>query len=504
MDVNFGPVSLGTSVTKSATLPLSMVIGNLPAGAVIYAGGNRDLDLGLQLVGLGVPVTAGRLAQRFPALALTYQIAGVTVSGPDAADFAANPGNCVGNTGASCNVSAGFKPTLIGVRRATVTPLIRNIVLAGGGFTSSLATALAGQFENDISTKLAFGVTGTGTPPVGIAPASVAFDKIEKGTTATPVKVTVASTTTVPVRLLVARIGGVHITDFAITSDGLSGQTLSPGASLSAMVAARPTRRGAVNAVLQVAHDAPLSPLAVTLAATGTAPVVTSTVGSFDFGAVPMGASSPERVVEIANTGDAPLRVTAFSLSGAGSASFAVGDNNCLGAAIAPGAKAFLTLSFTPLAPGTQDSVVALVDNEVSPPFSIALRGIGVSSADLAVYLAADRWHVSAGSTVGYTVTAHNRGPSSAIGTFVSLRLPRSATFVSAGQPCVSPPVGSTGTIIRKIGTLHIGASDVMTIIAQTTTVPGSRLRAVAKIASATPAPFPDNDWAAIDTMTDP
>ena len=504
VNVNFGSVSLGTSVTKSATFPLSTAIGDLPPGAVIYAGGNQDLDLALRLMGLAVPLSAGQLAQRFPALMLTYQIAGVIVEGADAADFAASPGNCVGNTAASCIASAGFIPTLLGVRQAGVTPLIRNVLMAGGGFTSSLATALASLFEGEISAKVAFGVAGTGTPAVVIAPASIAFGKIEKGTTATPVKVTVTSTTTVPVSLLAARIGGAQNTDFAIMADGLSGQTLAPGASLSAMVAARPTRRGPVNAVLQVTHDAPLSPLAVTLTATGIAPVTTATIGSLDFGAVPIGASSPERVVEIVNTGDAPLRVTGFSLSGDGAASFAVGDNTCLGAAITPGAKAYLTLSFTPLAPGTQDSVVALVDNEVSPAFSIAARGNGVSSADLAVYISADRWHVNAGGTLVYTVTARNGGPSSAIGAFVSLRLPRSATFVSADKPCVSPPVGATGTIIRKIGTLHAGASDVATFTVQATTVPGSRVRAVAKIASATQAPFPDNDSAAIDTMTDP
>jgi uncharacterized repeat protein (TIGR01451 family) len=502
MNVDFGSASLGTSVTKSATLPLSIAITDLPSGTVIYAGGSSDLDVLLVSFGIVLPLTAGQLARRFPALMLTYQIAGVTVSGADAVDFAVSPGNCVGNTGASCNASADFRPTLLGARQATVTPVIHNVVLAGGGFPGVLATALASLFESYISAQLAFGVAGAGTVPATIAPASIAFGTIEKGNTATPVKVTVTSATTVPIKLLAARIGGVNILDFVITTDGLSGQTLAPGASLNATVAARPARRGAVNAVFQVTHDAPLSPLVVPLAATGIAPVVTSSTHSLDFGGIPIGMSSPERLVEVVNAGDAPLRVTSFSLSGAGAANFAVGDNNCLGAAIAPGAKAYLTLSFTPLAPGTQDAIVALVDNEVSPPFSIALRGNGVSSADLAVYLAADRWHVNAGGTLVYIVTARNGGPSSAIGTSVSLRLPRNATFVSADKPCISPPIGTTGTIIRKIGTLHVGVVDVLTITTQVTTVPASRMRAIAKIASATPVAFPDNDSAAIDTTT--
>ncbi len=502
MNVDFGSLSLGTSVTKSATLPLSISIADLPSGTVIYAGGSVEMDVGLGLAGLPVPLTAGQLAHQYPALTLTYQIAGVSVSGPAAADFAASPGNCIGNTGTSCNASARFSPTLLGARQATVTPLIHNVVLTGGGFATSLATALAGLLKDNISAQVAFAVTGTGTVPATIAPATIAFGTIEKGNTATPVKVTVTSATTVPIKLLAARIGGVDITDFVITTDGLSGQTLAPGASLSAMVAARPARRGAMNAVLQVAHDAPLSPLSVTLTANGIAPVVTSSTHSLDFGGIPMGTSSPERLVEIVNAGDAPLRVTSFSLAGAGAANFAVGDNNCLGAAIAPGAKAYLTLSFTPLAPGTQDAIVALVDNEVSPPFSIALHGIGVSSADLAVYLAADRWRVNAGGSIVYTVTARNGGPSSAIGTCVSLRLPRNATFVSADKPCISPPIGTTGTIIRKIGTLHVGAVDVLAITVQVTTVPAARMRAIAKIASSTPAIFPDNDSVAIDTMT--
>jgi uncharacterized repeat protein (TIGR01451 family) len=483
---------------------LSVAIGDLSPAAVVYAGGNQQLDLALQLVGLRTPLTVGQLAQRFPELALKYGIGGVTVSGSAAVDFAASPGDCVGNVGTSCNASSTFKPTQLGARQATITPSIRSIVLAGGGIATSLATSLASLFESHISARLAFEVIGTGTAPITVAPTSVAFGDIEKGTTSRAVTVTVTSRTTVPVRFLAARIDGPMSADFALSADGVSGQTLMPGGSFSATVAGRPTRRGDVNAVLHLMHDAPLSPVAVALTGKGTAPAVASPMQPLDFGASPVSVATPERPVELLNSGDAALRVTGFAISGRSAGSFAVADNNCMGAVILPGSRGYITVSFTPAAPVSHEATLRLVANEATAPFALALRGGGVPAADLAVYLAVDHWHVAAGGRFAYTVTARNSGPNPAIGTVVSLRLPRVATFVSADKPCSSPPVGSTGTVVRRIASLAIGASDVMMVTVQVGAVPNARMRAVAHVRAATMSVNGQNESTAVITVTDP
>jgi hypothetical protein len=231
---------------------------------------------------------------------------------------------------------------------------------------------------------------------------------------------------------------------------------------------------------------------------------VASPAQPLDFGASPVGVATSERVVEVLNSGDASLRVTGLAVSGRSAGSFAAVDNNCVGAVIPPGSRGYVTIVFTPAAPAGHEATLALVANEATKPFALVLRGAGMPAADLEVYLATDRWHVPASGRFAYTVTARNGGPNLATGIVVSLRLPRAATFVSADKPCSSPPVGATGTVVRKLTSLAIGATELMTITVQATSVANARMRAIARIRAATVSVDNEGESTAIVTVTDP
>ncbi len=102
MNLDFGPNSLGTSSVRNVTLPLTLLIRDVRPDIVLYQGGNNTIDPALALAGLGAPLTAGKLATKFPTLQLRYSIVGVPTSG---SDFTASPGNCVGSTAVSCDAS---------------------------------------------------------------------------------------------------------------------------------------------------------------------------------------------------------------------------------------------------------------------------------------------------------------------------------------------------------------------------------------------------------------
>jgi fimbrial isopeptide formation D2 family protein/uncharacterized repeat protein (TIGR01451 family) len=86
-----------------------------------------------------------------------------------------------------------------------------------------------------------------------------------------------------------------------------------------------------------------------------------------------------------------------------------------------------------------------------------------ISQADVSVTKTADKTQYNGGDTVTYTLTAHNAGPATAAGVVVTDPLPGAVTFasVSPGSPeCTQ----TSGTVTCDVGTLAVGASQVITV----------------------------------------
>jgi phospholipase C len=145
----------------------------------------------------------------------------------------------------SCKISVSFTPTAVGARTGTLT-------VSDSASNSPQTAALS----------------GTGTAPVSLSPATLAFASQVIGTTSTKKSVTLKNYQAVPLT-----ISGIFTSgDFAQTSSTcpLSPNTLAAAASCTISVAFTPTNLGTRTGTLSVTDSASTSPQTVSLSGTGT------------------------------------------------------------------------------------------------------------------------------------------------------------------------------------------------------------------------------------------
>jgi len=114
------------------------------------------------------------------------------------------------------------------------------------------------------------------------------------------------------------------------------------------------------------------------------------------------------------------------------------------------------------------------------------------TSADLSVTKVDTPDPVTAGSNLTYTITATNSGPNPAASVTLNDTLPGGTTFVSLSSPggwsCITPAVGSGGTISCSNASLTLGSSIfTLTVAVDPLTPAGTILTNTATAASATP-----------------
>ncbi|WP_404392947.1 DUF11 domain-containing protein [Humibacillus xanthopallidus] len=150
---------------------------------------------------------------------------------------------------------------------------------------------------------------------------------------------------------------------------------------------------------------------------------------------------------------------------------------------------------------------VATVTSPTPDPNSGNNQAIGKvvfsGSADLAVTKSGLPAVVVAGETLTYTIGVTNNGPSTAVATVLTDRLPAGLSFVS-----VSSTVGSCtypqpvpGTLTCNLGSLASGASATITVVTRVApdVAPGTILANVAVVSSATSDPSNANNQVTVD-----
>ncbi|MBO0823528.1 MAG: choice-of-anchor D domain-containing protein [Actinobacteria bacterium] len=177
-------------------------------------------------------------------------LTGATFGGADPGDFAlTNSLTCPGNNppyvppSGSCSVSIVFTPAAAGARSATLT--IKNDS-PDGPQTLTLS--------------------GNGTNPgISVAPATLTFSSQAIGTTSSAQPAVVTSNGTSPLN-----VGSVTISGpFQISSDGCSGQSITPPGTCTIQVVFTPTATGTATGTLTIPSDGGTK--TVTLSGTGAA-----------------------------------------------------------------------------------------------------------------------------------------------------------------------------------------------------------------------------------------
>ena len=108
---------------------------------------------------------------------------------------------------------------------------------------------------------------------------------------------------------------------------------------------------------------------------TGPAPVVSLSAAKLDFGTIATGTHSAPQTLTLTNSGDGALSISGSTFTG--STDFALSDDTCSAATVAPGATCSVSVTFTPSVSGTREAVLAFADDASGSPHTVALTGAG-------------------------------------------------------------------------------------------------------------------------------
>ena len=177
---------------------------------------------------------------------LTIASISVGLPGANASDFA-QTNNCPPSlaAGATCTISATFRPTAAGMRAASIS-------IVDDAQDSPQIVSMSGN--------------GTLPPGVGLVPTSLTFAEQAIGTTSDPQTVTLTNTGAGTLNFLGSpfiTITGPNPSDFIVSNTCLS--TLAPGLTCTITVTFRPTASGNRLAAVSIADNAPGSPQGVPL-----------------------------------------------------------------------------------------------------------------------------------------------------------------------------------------------------------------------------------------------
>lgn len=250
--VTFRPTASGTRSTS-----LSIVTtANVPVPAVPVNGKGTQVNLSTlsltyapQAIGTTSASQSVTLTNTGPA---ALGITSLALAGANPGDFVISSNSCGTslNTGSSCRVSIGFRPT-------SVSPQTRTANLA---FT----TNDAGQPLWNVA------LTGTAVQAaVSLVPASHDFGAVTAKSTSAPFTFTLTNSGTATLTISKISLGGASPNRFAISGKTCGG-SLAAGASCTINVTFTPQSAGtAYSATLQISDNAPGSPQSATLTGTG-------------------------------------------------------------------------------------------------------------------------------------------------------------------------------------------------------------------------------------------
>ncbi len=253
-------------------------------------------------------------------------ISSISVVGGNTTDFTIGANTC-GPTlavNASCTVGVTFTPSATGLRSATL-----NFAVAAPG--QNQAVALGG---NGIA------------PSSGVLPTTLAFGNQVQGIASTAQTVTVSNGGTAPMTISGVALAGVDSTSFAIASN-TCGPTLAVNASCTVGVTFTPTATGLKAATLDFTIAAPGQNQSVTLSGTGIAPVATVAPAALSFSNQIINTVSAQQMVQVSNTGDGPLVITAINITGANASGFLF-SHNCP-SPLAAGLSCAVSVAFAPI-----------------------------------------------------------------------------------------------------------------------------------------------------------
>jgi hypothetical protein len=176
--------------------------------------------------------------------------------------------------------------------------------------------------------------------------------------------------------------------------------------------------------------------LAAASARSQTGPVADVHPSSVHFGSVMVGYSSPERYVDIVNTGSDVLLVRGLALTGAHPGDFGLALGSCPSRRLPPGGVCRVQVQFVPTAAGSRSAALSIETNAPGTPHQVALTGDGLAPSPVLQLSASSLFFgpVPVGTaSVDQTVTLYNAGPLDLHVASIALVGPHAGDFAKTG-----------------------------------------------------------------------
>lgn len=283
-------------------------------------------------------------------------ISNISVAGDNPGDFMQTNAcpispNTLG-VNATCTLTVTFKPTVSGLRKATIS-------VADNTLTSPHTASLSGNGTN-LSVTLTPATLSFSSQVVGVKSTAKVVTLTNKGTT----------------NLTIASIGfaGLNSLDYGQTST--CGTTIPPSGTCTVSVTFTPTNVGLRSATLQVFDNGYLSPQVSTITGTGVQPMVILTPGILTYSLQTINTSSKTQKITLMNTGTGALTISAINIVGTNYADYSQ-INGCpmSPGLLGVGGSCIITVTFTPKAAGTRTASISISDNAPGTPHSTPLTG---------------------------------------------------------------------------------------------------------------------------------
>ncbi|MGA9977890.1 MAG: Ig-like domain-containing protein [Candidatus Sulfotelmatobacter sp.] len=316
-----------------------------------------SLAFGNVVVGNTSPIKTVKLTNN---QSIALNISSITAPGGgyaiDPSTTCANPGSLA--AGANCTIAVTLTPTALGA-------------LPPGSLTIS---------TNATNSPNLIPVSGTGSAPVVLSPASLSFAAQTEGTTSAPRSVTVTNKQSVALTISGVSITGTNSGDFGVTGCPIAPASVPATSSCTLSVTFTPTGSGTRKATLSVADGASGSPQTINLRGSGIAPVTISPTSITTFSA-PVGTTSAYKTITITNADTTvPLLISSLQFNG----DFIQSATTCPIAPAALGgagsvASCTVSVEFDPTIGGTRDGQLQVYDNAGTSPQVVNLQGKGTS-----------------------------------------------------------------------------------------------------------------------------
>ncbi len=319
-----------------------------PPPTAILAANPALLDLGQQLVGTS---SSGNVDLTNTGNTI-LDVTDMTITGPDAPDFDVDltpPFPVV--PGAPVTLTVSFTPLSAGPKSATLT-------ISHNGDNPAVTVDLSGQGEALSAILQAI-------------PSSIDFGLLLVGSNLTnPVVLTNTGNTSLNVTDLA--ISGPDASEFSF--DLVPPFSVDPGTPVTLTLEFLPQTAGIKSATLTISHDGDNPAVTVDLSGQGEglAAILQATPSSIDFGqqAVGLTLANP---VDLTNTGNTPLDVTDFTITGPDASEFSV--DLIPPFQLDPGSPVVLNVSFSPLTEGPKSATLTISHTGDNPAATVDLSG---------------------------------------------------------------------------------------------------------------------------------